>query len=68
MSKKKEVMHVYAASNFILLRYIEKEKKFRQHIIDLYGECGRLYSWFFTKEIQKVLVLMQAEYEERNNE
>lgn len=56
-------MRVYAASNFVLMRYIEKEQKFRKHIIDLYGYCGRLYSYFFQKEIQKVLKLMEGKNE-----
>lgn len=57
-------MKVFAASNFVLLRYINKEQQFRQHIIDLYGCCGRLYSYFFQKEIQKVLQLMEGSYYE----
>lgn len=55
-------MKVFAASNFVLMRYIHKEEKFRQHIIDLYGYCGRLYSYFFQKEIQKILQLMEGSY------
>lgn len=56
-------MKCFAASNFVLMRYIHKERQFRQHIIDLYGYCGRLYSYFFQKEIQKILQLMEGTYE-----
>lgn len=58
-----EPMKVFAASNFVLMRYIKKERKFRQHIIDLYGYCGRLYSYFFQKEIKKILQMMEETYE-----
>lgn len=62
--KKRSKMKIYAASNFILLRYIEKEKLFREKITEQYGYCGRLYSFFFKKENQRVYDLMDKEIAE----
>jgi hypothetical protein len=61
-------LKVYAASNFILLRYPEKEKKFREEIIKQYGYCGRLYSYFFRKENKKVYELMDQEKQKKEKE
>jgi len=55
-------MKVYFASNFVLMRYIEQEKKFRKEITKRYGECNRLFSYFFQKEIKKVVQLAKEEH------
>ncbi len=58
---KKDNMKIFAASNFILLRYPEKEKKFRTEVTNQYGYCGRLFSYFFRKENKRVYERMMQE-------
>ena len=62
-------MKIYLASNFILMRYVKLELRFRKHLEQKYGYCGRLFSFFFTKEITKVITLLKDEHNiELNNE
>lgn len=61
-------MKVYLASNFVLMRYMNLEFRFRKHLQDKYGYCARLFSFFFTAEIVKVVTIMKDEHNLELNE
>jgi len=65
---REKSLNVFAASNFVLLRYPKKEAEFRRRIKEEYGYCGRLFSYFFEKENQTVYKQMFKEGENNNND
>lgn len=46
---------LYGAGNFVLMSDPEKEKKFVREVTKRYGECNRLISFFFKKELDTVM-------------
>jgi len=50
----------YSAGNFVLMSDPEKEKKFVEEIMKRTGECNRLISFFFKKELGTILTVKEG--------
>lgn len=55
------MIHLYAAGNFVLMSDPEKEKQFVHEVKKRTGNCNRLISFFFKKELATVLSVATGE-------
>ncbi len=54
-------MILYAAGNFVLMSSPKKEKRFLEEIKKRDGECNRLISFYFQKELKTILKVNKGE-------